>query len=248
MAKSRETKKARPGGPAVTSPVEPTVTLAIADVLGSAHAEPALAGRRGQAARNDGTILEAARTVFLADPKAPVSAVAKAAGVGISALYRRWPAKEDLLRQLCSDGLDRFIAEAEAAAALKDGWAALADFLRRVVAADVHSLTVHLAGTFTPTPEMGEAANRANSLAAALVRRAHKSGRLRRDVVAEDLTLLLEGCAAVRVPDPVRTAELRRRYLELQLDGLSADDRSALPGPAPSGNELNWRWQTRGSS
>jgi AcrR family transcriptional regulator len=246
MAKSRQTKKARPGGPLVTSPIEPTVTLAIPDAPGSAAAEPALAGRRAEAARNDRTILEAARSVFLADPKAPVSAVAKAAGVGISALYRRWPAKEDLLRQLCSDGLDRFIAETEAAAGIKDDWAALADFLRRVVAADVHSLTVHLAGTFTPTAEMGEAANRANQLAAALVRRAHKSGRLRRDIVVEDLTLLLEGCAAVRVPDPVRTAELRQRYLELQLDGLSADNRSQLPGPPPSGNELNWRWHSAG--
>jgi AcrR family transcriptional regulator len=246
MAKSRQTKKARPGGPVVTGPIEPTVTLAIQDPRASAGAGPALAGRRAEAARNDRTILEAARSVFLADPKAPVSAVAKTAGVGISALYRRWPAKEDLLRQLCSDGLDRFIAEAETAALTEDGWAALADFLRRVVAADVHSLTVHLAGTFTPTTEMGEAANRANELAAALVRRAHKSGRLRRDVVVEDLTMLLEGCAAVRVPDPVRTAELRQRYLELQLDGLSADNRSQLPGPPPSGDELNWRWHRAG--
>jgi AcrR family transcriptional regulator len=237
MAKTKVTQKARPGGPVLTSPVEPTVTLTLPP-------EPALAGRRGEAARNDGKILDAARTVFLADPKAPVSAVAKAAGVGISALYRRWPAKEDLLRQLCSDGLDRFIAEAESAARTEDDWAALADFLRGVVAADVHSLTVHLAGTFTPTPEMGEAAGRANQLATELVRRAHKSGRLRPDFVVEDVTLLLEGCAAIRVPDPERAAQLRQRYLELQLDGLSALGRTELPGPPPSGEELNWRWHT----
>jgi AcrR family transcriptional regulator len=237
MAKTKVTKKARPDRPVLTSPVEPTVTLALPP-------EPALAGRRAEAARNDGKILDAARTVFLADPKAPVSAVAKAAGVGISALYRRWPAKEDLLRQLCSDGLDRFIAEAEAAARIEDDWAALADVLRRIVAADVHSLTVHLAGTFTPTPDMGQAAGRANELATALVRRAHSSGQLRPDFVVEDVTLLLEGCAAIRLPDPQRSAQLRQRYLELQLDGLSALDRDELPGPPPSGDELNWRWHT----
>ncbi|MDX6229839.1 MAG: hypothetical protein QOI76_3229, partial [Frankiales bacterium] len=95
-------------------------------------------------------------------------------------------------------------------------------------------------------PEMSQAAIHANELATALVRRAHKSGRLRRDFVAEDLTLLLEGCAAVRVPDPRRTAVLRQRYLELQLDGLSTVNGPELPGPPPSGGELNWRWASAG--
>src|SRR5580693_4530582 len=61
----------------------------------------ALPGRQGQARRNDALILEAAREVFLNDPKAPVAAVAEHAGVGISALYQRYPSKEDLLRRLC---------------------------------------------------------------------------------------------------------------------------------------------------
>ena len=64
----------------------------------------ALSGRRGQAARNDEVILAAARDVFLADPKAPIAAVAERAGVGISALYRRYASKDDLLRTLCSTG------------------------------------------------------------------------------------------------------------------------------------------------
>src|SRR3954465_8990190 len=109
---------------------------------------PGLPGRRGQAARNDTLILDAARDVFIEDPKAPISAVAERAGVGISALYRRYAGKEDLLRTLCHDGLRRFIAEAEDAATITDPWTALTTFLRRVVEADVHSLTVHLAGTF----------------------------------------------------------------------------------------------------
>ena len=139
-----------------------------------------LPGRRGQARRNDALILEAAREVFLSDPKAPVAAVAEQAGVGISALYRRYPSKEDLLRRLCHDGLRRFIAEAEAAAAEPDAWRALTRFLERVVDADVHSLTVHLAGTFTPTPEMNDDARRAGALVAGLVERAQAAGCLRR--------------------------------------------------------------------
>jgi len=203
---------------------------------------PGLPGRRAQAVRNDGVILDAARDVFLEDPRAPIAAVAQRAGVGISALYRRYAGKEDLLRRLCHDGLRRYLAEAEAAERDPDGWSALTGFLSRVVDADVHSLTVHLAGTFTPTAEMQRDADRAAELSAALVARARATGRLRPDVVVEDLTLLLEGCAAVRVPDARRTRQLRRRYLALQLDGLANDDGAPLPGPPPRGDELNWRW------
>ena len=46
-----------------------------------------------------------------------MSAVAARAGVGISALYRRYASKEDLLRQVARDGLARYLEEAEAAVA-----------------------------------------------------------------------------------------------------------------------------------
>ncbi|WP_234583119.1 TetR/AcrR family transcriptional regulator [Micromonospora sp. MH99] len=206
----------------------------------------ALAGRRAQAARNDEVILEAARAVFLDDPKAPIAAVADRAGVGISALYRRYAGKEALLRQLCHDGLRRYIAVAEEALAEPDDWTAFAGFLAAVVDADVHSLTVHLAGTFTPPEEMGRDALRAGELATALVERAHASGRLRPDVVVQDLGLVLEACAAVRVPDAERTAQLRRRQLAVLIGGLStAPDSDPLPGPPPAAGEFDWRWRLR---
>jgi AcrR family transcriptional regulator len=200
-------------------------------------------GRRGQAARNDAVILDAAREVFLADPKAPVSAVAKRANVGISALYRRYPSKADLLRTLCENGLRTYLAEAEAALAEPDAWVALTGFLTRIVDADVHSLTVRLAGRFTPTEQLGTDARRAGELAGRLVDRAHQDGRLHPDVVAQDLGLVLEGCAAIRLPDPDRTAQLRRRYLAVLLAGLAAGSAASLPGPPPNPDELNWRWR-----
>ena len=202
-----------------------------------------LPGRQGQAARNNQVILDAARDVFLADPKAPIAAVAERAGVGISALYRRYAGKEDLLRTLCHDGLRRFIAEAEQAQENDDGWDAFVNFLQRIVDADVHSLTVHLAGTFAPTPEMHNDATRADALTKKLFARARASGRLRRDAVVHDVTLVLEGCAAVRVPNAARTKQLRQRYLGILLAGL-ADDTEGLPGPAPKPGELNWRWNS----
>ncbi|NUR26583.1 MAG: helix-turn-helix transcriptional regulator [Catenulispora sp.] len=180
-----------------------------------------LSGRRGQAARNDGVILAAAREVFLADPKAPIAAVADRAGVGISALSRRYANKEDLLRRLCHDGLRRFNEIAEAAAAEPDGWLALTRFLADVVDADVHSLTVHLAGTFTPTADMSADARRSGVLVGEIVERARHSGHLRDDVDVNDIGFVLEACAAIRVPDAERTRVLRRRYLAIIVDGFA---------------------------
>jgi AcrR family transcriptional regulator len=204
--------------------------------------DTALPGRRGQAARNNLVILDAARHVFLGDPKAPISQVAERAGVGISALYRRYPSKEALLCRICHDGLLVYIGEAEVAAEEPDGWAALTGFLARVVELDVHSLTVHLAGTFTPTPEMGRDARRAGELTKHLVERAHETGRLRPDAVTEDIGMILECCAAIRVDDEDRTSELRHRYLALLVEGLSAKGPD-LPGPPPRPGEMNGRWR-----
>src|SRR5215217_5092689 len=93
-----------------------------------------LSGRRAEAARNDERILQSARAVFVADPGAPISAVAEHAGVGVGALYRRYPSKEELLRKISADGLQRFIAAAEAALGDEgDAWEAFAGFMRRCV-------------------------------------------------------------------------------------------------------------------
>ncbi|MEO3814262.1 helix-turn-helix domain-containing protein [Sphaerisporangium sp. B11E5] len=202
-------------------------------------------GRQAEAARNDRTILDAARAVFIADPKAPISAVAQEAGVGVGALYRRYTGKEELLRTLCEDGLRRFTAIAESALARHgEPWEAFATFLREVIDSDVHSLTVHLAGTFTPTPQMHDLAAHSGSLAARVVRHAKDAGALRPDVEAEDLTMIFDQITAIRAGDAGRTAELRHRYLTLLLDGLRAGAQvTALPASPPTGEELGRRWR-----
>ncbi|WP_405178563.1 TetR/AcrR family transcriptional regulator [Nocardia sp. NBC_01377] len=205
---------------------------------------PALSGRKAQAARNDGIILAAAREVFLSDAGAPIAAVAERAGVGISALYRRYPSKEVLLRTLCEDGLRRYNAEGDAALEESDGWKALVGFLERVVDADVHSLAVHLAGTFTPDESLLPEVVHSGEVNDELVRRAHATGKLRPEVNSLDLGLVLDACAAITVPDPVRTAQLRRRTLAILVAGLAADG-VELPGPAPVAGEFAWRWERR---
>ena len=202
-----------------------------------------MSGRRAQAARNNELILEAARAVFLDNPHAPISEVAKHAGVGISALYKRYASKEELLRKLCHDGLATWVAETERA--LKDEsdpWTVFEQWAHRLVDADTSSLTAALAGTFAPTEEMYALAERANDLSVKLFDRVRTA--LRPDIEQHDLSVLFEIIAAVKLSDRARTMEMRHRYLDLLLDGLRTPDPHKLACRPPGWREINERWST----
>lgn len=216
---------------------------------------PPGSGRQAEAARNDGRILDAARAVFLADPSAPIAAVATRAGVGISALYRRYPSKQQMLHDLTRDGLQRFLADLETALADPgDPWTVYSDCLQRILAGQSQALAQRLAGSFTPTTELVELSSRAGERYTALHRRAQRAGVLRTDVTSADVIMVLEAVSLIDLPGPVgapeggakRVAQLRRRYLALFLQSLrtpAAADK--LPGPAARGAELAARWAPR---
>jgi AcrR family transcriptional regulator len=205
-----------------------------------------LRGRQAQAAQNDELILQAAREVFLADPGAPISAVAERAGVGIGALYHRYAGKEDLLRTLCRNGQEIYLAEIKQALASDDEpWAAFTAFLRRIVAANTHGLTVRLAGMFVPSEEQMNLAEQMRSLAIEMFERVRGAGLLRDDVTFLDIEFLLELLAGVKLGDPSRTAELRQRHLAIIIDGLRAGQQTLLPGEPPTWDEQTERWIKR---
>ncbi|WP_327092802.1 TetR/AcrR family transcriptional regulator [Nonomuraea sp. NBC_01738] len=206
-----------------------------------------MSGRKKQAARNDEVILQAAKEVFTANPAAPIAAVAERAGVGISALYRRYPSKDVLLQKLCADGMRAYNEAAEKALDPSIGpWEAFTRFMEEVVDADTHSLTISLAGTFTPTEELGALAVRGGELSHLVPDRARDAGHLRPDVTNSDVALLFEQLASVRLGDDERTAQLRRRYLALILDAIHVPaEPHPLPGPPPTPQELRARWVPR---
>jgi AcrR family transcriptional regulator len=210
-----------------------------------ASGAPPLRGRQAQAAQNDELILQAAREVFLADPTAPISAVAERAGVGIGALYHRYAGKEDLLRTLCRNGQEIYLTEIKRALASDDEpWEAFTSFLRRIVAANTHGLTVRLAGTFVPTAEQLALAEEMQALAIELFERVRATGLLREDVTYLDVEFLLEFLASVKLGNAGRTAELRQRHLAVVIDGLRAPGRTPLPGQPPTWEEQTQRWLT----
>jgi AcrR family transcriptional regulator len=131
-----------------------------------------LRGRQAQAAHNDELILQAAREVFLDDPEAPISAVAERAGVGIGALYHRYASKEDLLRTLCRNGQQIYLAEVQRPGPRQRPLGGVHRFLRRIAEANTHGLTVRLAGTFKPTAEQMAMAEQMRTLGTELFERA----------------------------------------------------------------------------
>ena len=203
-----------------------------------------LAGRKAEARDNDQRIMEAARQVFLEDPEAPISAVAKRAGVGIGALYRRYRSKKALLDLVCLEGLRHYIAAAEKALANVDGdpFAVYARFMREIVDADTHSNVLRFAGIFKPSKRLYREAEQAQALNLRLFDRTKAARVLRSDIEASDIALLFEQIAAIRLGDAGRTARLRQRYLALVLESLTSRASATLPGPPPSWDEINGRW------
>ena len=75
-----------------------------------------------------------------------------------------------------------------------------------------------------------------------LFERTRAAGAIRPDVEVNDIALLLEQLAAVRVEDVERTKQLRHRYLALLLDAIHTPAESRLPGPPPGWEEIEQRW------
>src|SRR5919109_3106721 len=203
-----------------------------------------LSGRRGEAARNDERILQAAREVFLAEPDAAISAVADRAGVGIGALYRRYPGKDELLRHLARQGLERYVATVETALQQNDdAWTSFSTFMRRALEVGSGSLTARFGAAITATADMHRLGRQANVLTERLLRRTQRAGVLRKDIQVGDLSLLLEQLQSVNLANANRSRQLRHRYLALALDALHSAGSAKLPGPAPRWEEISGRYQ-----
>ncbi|MFG2089190.1 MULTISPECIES: TetR/AcrR family transcriptional regulator [unclassified Spirillospora] len=206
-------------------------------------AQAPMSGRKAQAARNDELIREAARAVFTADPGAPISAVAEHAGVGISALYRRYKSKEDLLQKLAIDGMDRYLTQVTAALDDDgDAWDAFAGFMRRCLDIGAGSLTMRLAGSFDVTEDMSRKGQEIHLATKRLLERTREAGVLRPEIEVGDISVMLEYLHGIRIGDDERMNRLQHRYLALMLDALHLTDGQELPGPAPTWQELRGRY------
>lgn len=198
-------------------------------------------GRQAEARRNDALVLTAALDVFSQDPAAPMSAVARTAGVGQATLYRRYPAKETLLIAVARHGLQTIADQAASALGAAEPWDGLAEFLAWYATSGTLRMG-SLLGTFTPPEDLYELAHRGNLTMQELVERAIAAGVVRADVTGADLTLIATQLAALETADADRTATLRQRYLDLALQALALIDAPDLTGRPPDAAELEAPW------
>lgn len=202
-------------------------------------------GRQREADLNDEKLLRAARRVFVEHGwDAPVSVIAREAGIGMGSLYRRFASKEELVRRIELWCLDLKATAAEEALRLADPWQALLAYVRGVLLSRDHGgLLPRVGGRVASDPELAAAAERLRVALEALVLRAREAGVLRPDVEPADIPLMLEFLKARLPTSPERVEQLHLRYLDLFLDGLRAPAaHRPLPGPAPDWPELTTMW------
>jgi AcrR family transcriptional regulator len=187
---------------------------------------------RADAARNAERILRAARAVYgELGPDAPMEAVARRAGVGERTLYRRFPAKADLVRA----ALDQSIAEdltpvIDSARRADDPLLGLTELIEAAISlgAREHNLltAAHRAGSLTSDISVS-----LNEALGDLAREGQRAGRIRADLVADDLPRLIAMLYSV-LSTMDSGSDGWRRYVALVIDAISADERQTLPPAA----------------
>ena len=186
---------------------------------------------RRDAERNRQRILDAARRLYAESGlRASHDDVARAAGVGVGTVYRRFPDRESLQAAVFDRQLDEVVRLAEAAQARPDPWPALRDFLVAVLElqAGDKGLRDLLAGAPDASAAAGRARGRIAPVVGDMLGRAQREGRVRPDLTVTDLSLVPVMVGAIieatRAVDP----DQWRRTLALLLDGLEP-----RPGAGP---------------
>jgi AcrR family transcriptional regulator len=207
----------------------------------TAEAPPRL---RADARRNLDRILGAATAAF-ADrgPDVPMEEIARLAGVGVGTLYRRFPAREALIRAVVQESLRVVLAQARSAAAEQSrAWDALVLGLNpsRELQLVLRLSTPEPAVDAPLTdPRLGVILDELAQVVEGLVRAAQREGTLRPDVGAGDVmhlfTLLLRGRRPVSGESGDRGEAAFERARAVILDGLRARPGQRLTGvPLPS--------------
>ncbi|MFD5798318.1 TetR/AcrR family transcriptional regulator [Streptomyces diastatochromogenes] len=197
---------------------------------------------RADALRNRERIVTAAREMFVEHgPDVPLDEIARRAGVGNATLYRNFPERDALVREVVCSVMDRTAEAAEQALAeTGDAFAALERFVHTAADERISALCPMVSSTFDKDhPDLVESQGRVEQLVEEVMGRAKEAGQLRPDVGVGDLLVVVAQLS--RPPagtDCLSSDRFVHRHLQLFLDGLRAPARSTLPGTAVSIKEL----------
>lgn len=189
---------------------------------------------RADALRNRERIVTAAQEMFTEfGADVPLDEIARRAGVGNATVYRNFPDRDALVREVVCTVMDRTTEAAELALAeTGDAFEALERFVHTSADERVSALCPMVQSTFDQNhPDLEAARLRCEELIVELMNRAKAAGQLRTDVESGDLMIVVAQLS--RPPFGAacqNTDRFVHRHLQLFLDGLRAPARSVLPG------------------
>lgn len=198
---------------------------------------------RRDAERNRQRILTAAAEVLSERGlDATLDEVARAAGVGVGTVYRRFPDKESLVEELFRDRVNALVTRAEQALTEPDPWLALVSYLESAIelmAGNVGLRQLLMFSTYGKQ-RVAYARRRMQPVVTKLAERAQASGDLRADFAGTDIKMIVFMLTSVSEYAAASRPELWRRYLALLLDGLrpARETTTPLPVAAPTSDEL----------
>src|SRR3954470_614745 len=189
---------------------------------------------RADAARNRTLILEAARDAFAAGGlEVGVEEIARRAGVGKGTLYRRFPTKEALVRAIFDDilaDIEQLAAETEQHPDAATGFERFLEGAARMQASNQGFYDVVMQRR-AGSPMNPEQQRRYLAAVGLPLARAQAAGRVRDDLVPEDIQLMLRmlGATTRPAPDGRPMDDHWPRYLGLLLDALRPGSATELP-------------------
>ncbi|MER5909392.1 TetR/AcrR family transcriptional regulator [Streptomyces sp. NPDC001982] len=197
---------------------------------------------RADALRNRERIVTAAREMFVEyGPDVPLDEIARRAGVGNATLYRNFPDRDALVREVVCSVIDRTVRAAKQA--LADGgdeFEALERFVHVSADERISALCPMISSTFDKFhPDLEAARERVERLIEELMDRAKSAGLLRTDIGVGDLMVAVAQLSRPPAGTGCFSADrFVHRHLQLFLDGLRAPARAVLPGTAVTMEDL----------
>jgi AcrR family transcriptional regulator len=187
---------------------------------------------RADARRNREAVVAAAKRLFADEGlEAQMPDVAKVAKVGVGTVYRHFPTKEDLIAALVAQRFERLAEKAREALEAEDAWQGICEFIR--FSAQIQADDRGLCEVMGSRPDLREAAAREvglPELCDRLVKRAQRSGELRRDLAWEDIPMIACGLGRITQANVGPARGRWPRLVEIVLDGLRAPGSGRLPG------------------
>lgn len=203
----------------------------------------ALDGLRSDARRNHWQVLEAARQAVLErGPGVALDEIAKAAGVGIGTLYRRFGDRSGLLKAVALDALGQTRVAAEQAIADHDvGFEALAAYMRTALELRTAAVIPQVMDQLDMNdPDLGLERDAGAAVLNAIIEKAHDDGSLAQTIAFADV-----GTVLVRLSRPLPGSvesetdlALARRQLDLVLLGLQHASDDTVSGEGLSREQL----------